>query len=220
MNSGEDVDTVDYGKRFSTVRVAIDGAADDGAGTSAGKAENVRMDVEKVKSGKGNETIRGDEDANRLIGGVGNDTLAGLDGADVLDGGDGADSLDGGSGSDDLVGGTGRDKALYADRTLPVIVTIDGNRDDGEAGELDYVRTSVEDVVGGSAGDSLSGSVSGNSLWGGLGGDSLSGQGGADKLFGEDGDDALDGGPGNDQLDGGDGTDVCTNGETTTNCAP
>ena len=93
----------------------------------------------------------------------------------------------------------GTDVADYSARTAPVTADIDGVADDGEPGETDNVRTDVEDLVGGSAGDALIGGTTANSLRGGPGDDSLDGS---------DLDDLLDGGPGADSLVGGTGTDT------------
>ncbi|NDC58817.1 MAG: hypothetical protein EBZ50_08355, partial [Alphaproteobacteria bacterium] len=51
----------------------------------------------------------GNNDANDMTGGVGNDTLTGLGGNDTLRGGLGADILSGGAGDDTLIGGAGND---------------------------------------------------------------------------------------------------------------
>ena len=60
----------------------------------------------------GDDTLRGNNNANYLYGGKGNDGLSGGDGNDVLHGGGGDDSLGGDSGDDVLHGGEGNDR-LY-----------------------------------------------------------------------------------------------------------
>ena len=50
-----------------------------------------------------------------LVGGNGDDTLAGSSYADFLDGGDGNDLLDGGSGDDSIFGGSGNDGLIGRD---------------------------------------------------------------------------------------------------------
>jgi Ca2+-binding RTX toxin-like protein len=57
----------------------------------------------------------GNELANSVTGGGGNDTLLGLAGNDTLTGGTGNDSLDGGVGADQLSGGAGNDTLLGGD---------------------------------------------------------------------------------------------------------
>ncbi|HEY4185800.1 MAG TPA: hypothetical protein VGP07_12080 [Polyangia bacterium] len=95
---------------------------------------------------------------------------------------------------------------------------------DGESGELDSIDNSVENIIGGSAADTLDAShasltthilvgMNGNdtligsnmadTLWGGLGDDTLKGGGGVDALNGGDGNDVMQGGLGNDAIDGG-----------------
>ncbi|NML15004.1 M10 family metallopeptidase [Azohydromonas caseinilytica] len=74
--------------------------------------------IENAQGGGGSDDITGNDVANRLDGGggndvvranAGNDTLLGGFGNDTLDGGSGNDSLDGGAGSDTLLGGLGND---------------------------------------------------------------------------------------------------------------
>lgn len=91
-------------------------------------------------------------------------------------------------------------------------MTIDGLANDGESGEGDDVRSSVEKVWGGSGPDTLIGSAARNALIGGAGNDTLNGGLGLDSLDGADGDDHLDGGRGEDTLIGGPGFDVLDGG--------
>ena len=76
--------------------------------------------IENARSGAGNDTLTGNDAANRLESGAGNDTLSGMGGNDVLVGGAGTDSLAGGEGGDvflfqsnaDSAVGPGRDTVL------------------------------------------------------------------------------------------------------------
>jgi serralysin len=68
--------------------------------------------------------------------------------------------------------------------------------------------TVIEDAVGGSGGDTITGNTADNTLDGGGGNDTLSGAAGADTLNGGSGNDTLSGGPGGDTLNGGGGTDT------------
>jgi serralysin len=65
----------------------------------------------------------------------------------------------------------------------------------------------VENAVGGSAGDVITGNQVANALTGNGGDDSLYGEAGNDRLFGGSGNDLMDGGSGGDTIDGGDGND-------------
>jgi len=62
---------------------------------------------------------------DRIIGGVGKDTLNGGNGDDLINGGRGADSLNGGNGNDTLIGGTG-DNIVTGGRGNDVFVLAPG----------------------------------------------------------------------------------------------
>jgi Ca2+-binding RTX toxin-like protein len=104
-----------------------------------------------------------------LNGGTGNDTLTGTSLANRFVGEAGADVFNS-LGSVDIVS--------YAERTAsqPVVVTLDGVANDGRSGEADYVKTDVEDVVGGAGADTLK-AIAGNAvvnvLNGGAGNDKI-----------------------------------------------
>ncbi|MFL5893937.1 MAG: hypothetical protein ACJ76Z_02340 [Thermoleophilaceae bacterium] len=125
-----------------------------------------------------------------ITGGSGDDSLTGGAAGDTLHGDDGDDTLDGGGLGDLLDGGSGRDTADYSRRTQPVIVTLDGRRNDGEQGEGDNV-VAIERVIGGAGDDVLVGNDDDNALYGGPGNDSLGGGGGSDVLDGGDGRDGI-----------------------------
>ena len=206
-----------------------------------------------AEGGDGTDNLTGGDGPDSLCGGPGNDTLNGgggndrLDfpcvvpqtdqtlGGDILNGGAGDDQLNGGpAGSslepDKLFGGDGTDTADYSQRVAPLTITLDDVQNDGEVGESDNVASDVENVTGGSAGDTLVGSGAPNALdgragddvvmgggaddtlAGGVGNDTLSGGDGGDTLTGADGDDALAGDDGNDSLSGGGGTDALDGG--------
>lgn len=211
MDGGPGVDTVDYsGRGNAALHVTEDGVANDG---QDGEGDNV-MNVERILAAGGNDAIVGDGSADELDGAGGDDALYGGGGADKLYGGtatsstgSGHDTLYGGPGADLLSGGDGTDAASYADRTNPVVVTIDDQANDGASGEGDNVLSDIEGVVGGSASDHLTGSPSADALTGGDGGDTLRGLGGDDALTGGPGADSIDGGTGADGIDAGPGDD-------------
>jgi Ca2+-binding RTX toxin-like protein len=169
---GAGLDTADYTARIASVTVDLDGASDDG---ETAENDNVRPDVE------------------RLLGGSGDDTLTGNNAANILEGGAGNDLLDPGRGAGDIVlGGADTDTVTYASRTAPVSADLDGLADDGEAGENDAVGTDVENLTGGSANDRLTGGPGANVLSGGSGNDVLDGGAGPDLLLGGAGTDTAD----------------------------
>ena len=67
--------------------------------------------------------------------------------------------------------------------------------------------TVIENAIGGSGNDTISGNGANNTLTGGLGADVLDGRAGNDTLLGGDGNDTLTGGTGNDLMFGGTGAD-------------
>ena len=112
-------------------------------------------------------------------------TLRGGTGNDSLTGGGGADTLEGGNGADTLRGGAGVDIATYAGRPVAVAVDLDGVADDGGSLDVsgalrDNVMTDVENLTGGSLGDTLTGSSRNNVLDGGNGPDVFNGLAGSD----------------------------------------
>ncbi len=165
----------------------------------------------------GADTLDGGADHDQLAGGTGNDRLTGGAGNDIVRGGDGDDELDYSplyalDGTDVFEGGTGYDKVGYFGRSASVSVSLDGQPNDGQAGEGDNVGTDVEEVDGGDAADVLVGSAGPNWLAGRGGDDRISGGGGNDVLYGDSGNDQIDGGDGNDTLDGGCHDDTITGG--------
>jgi Ca2+-binding RTX toxin-like protein len=123
---------------------------------------------------------------DHLTGGAANDILSGSDNTDVLDGKGGNDLLFGNKGSDTIRGGSGFDATFYQGRSTPVIVTEDGRPNDGSpsSGERDNVYPDVEKIVGGNAGDHLTGGPGPNVLIGGPGNDHLDGGGGRNRCNG------------------------------------
>ncbi|MCX7396252.1 MAG: calcium-binding protein, partial [Planctomycetales bacterium] len=159
---------------------------------------NAASVVENIVGGSGNDTLSGNSLANTLTGNAGNDRLTG---------GSGNDSLVGGSGDDTYVFGTaataeadtvaeapsgGTDTLSFSTLTTDVMLsletsivqTVHSNRSlKLNAGSV------VEDIVGGSGHDTLTGNLLANTLTGNAGNDRLTGGGGSDSLFGGSGDD-------------------------------
>lgn len=205
-------DTADYSGRFDALTISLDDIANDGAGfgTPGAELDNVRSDIETVFGGRGNDRITGRDTDTVIFGSAGRDTLIGLGGNDSLNGGDGTDVLDGGFGSDTLSGGAGNDVADYSNRTGDLVISTDGNANDGEAGELDDVQTDIELVQGGSGNDRLS--IGDGDPFTQDPNSTLKGNAGNDTLLGGDGNDSLEGGIDNDLLDGSFGEDILRGG--------
>lgn len=150
-----------------------------------------------ITATSGNLTAQGGAGRDRIIGGAGNDELDGGPGPDVLDGGPGTDTVD-------WAAATGPVVADLARPELPA----------GDVADPDRI-TGIENVKGGTHGNTLSGDERANRLQGGAGDDRIAGLAGADVLDGGGGgEDLLLGGDGNDRLDnaervsGGRGDDV------------
>jgi Ca2+-binding RTX toxin-like protein len=198
------------------------GAGDDSLGgpvrhdaDGLGGAATVATAVEE-----GDDRLDGGEGGDHLIAGPGNrlfdltGSLAVLE-QDFVDRSLESPAL---NGADTFVGGPGDDLVTYANRALPVAVSLDGLANDGSDGERDRVDADVERVFGGARADTLQADADGALLFGDLDGDRLVGgagpdiltggfDDGADVLAGAAGDDELGGGPGADELEGGRGMD-------------
>jgi len=146
----------------------------------------------------GDDVICGGEGNDTINGGEGNDEVLGQDGDDTLDGGLGNDTILGGAGDDTLLqpgaspdgddrlsGGEGNDTVDYSNRTEPVTATIGGSG--GEEGESDMILDDVENLIGGSADDTLTGNEASNRLEGGPGDDEVTGGEGDDTIAAADG---------------------------------
>ena len=156
--------------------------------------------------------VNGGSGDDQLTGGSGPDILRGVTGNDIINGGLGSDQINGQSGSEDTVD--------YSSRAADVWVWVDSfpDAEDGEVGELDTVKSDVENVLGGSGNDELRGDYvaanrligrAGNDLIYGFGGaDILEGGGGNDTIYGDADDDVIFGGLGVDALDDGSGNDT------------
>jgi Ca2+-binding RTX toxin-like protein len=147
-------------------------------------------------------------------GGPGRDSLMGGPAADFLDGGPGNDALDGGGGADTLTGGPGTDTAGFTSFSLipnhddgPISVTLDGQRNDGTAGQNALVGSDVENAAIGfttqpGSDDVLVGNGGPNVL---IGPGTVRGLGGNDTLvtndYHPDNHTTLDGGDGDDRID-------------------
>jgi Ca2+-binding RTX toxin-like protein len=121
-----------------------------------------------------------------VIGGDGNDTIVGSAAANVLTGGAGNDVLVGGAGNDVLDGGAGIDTASYATNTVAVTVNLTAGTatSAGVGGSGTDTLISIENAIGGSAADTLTGNAGANRLEGGGGADTLVASAGSDFLAG------------------------------------
>lgn len=138
--------------------------------------------IENVHGGSGSDSIWGNEVANVLRGGGGQDYLRGGDGGDLLEGGADFDDLHGNLGADTVRGGEGGDWVVG-----------------GQGADV---------LLGQEGADVVYGNLGGDYQEGGAGNDWVRGGQGDDVLLGEDGDDFIAGDRGNDTLYGGAGADL------------
>ncbi|WP_332822146.1 type I secretion C-terminal target domain-containing protein, partial [Pseudomonas sp.] len=201
-NAGFDI--VDYGDDAAGIAASL--AA--GVGLSGMALGDSYSAIEGLMGGSGNDQLAGDDQANYLAGDAGNDMLQGGAGGDVLLGGLGDDVLSGGedddvlvgdAGSDQLLGGEGVDVADYSADTAGVSVNLETGIGEGGLADGD-TYDSIEGILGGAGDDQLSGDTQANYLEGGAGDDILSGGAGDDVLIGGLGDDTMSGGEGRDSF--------------------
>ena len=86
--------------------------------------------IENARSGSGNDALTGNDAANRLESGAGNDVLIGNGGNDVLIGGIGGDTLTGGAGADSFVYQSNADSAVGLGRDVITDFTRGSDRID------------------------------------------------------------------------------------------
>ena len=193
---GNGVDTADYSQSANAVTVDLLnnlGKGGDAEGDTYTSIENI------VGTGQ-NDILTGDNNANRIDGGAGDDVLYGGAGVDTLNGGDGNDRLIGGSGNgssgDTLNGGDGFDIIDYSTSASAVTVNLLTLHGDGGDATGDSFGADIEGVAGSAFDDILTGNGLDNTLQGFAGNDILDGGSASPN--------------GGDVLDGGDGTDTVT----------
>jgi Ca2+-binding RTX toxin-like protein len=204
---GDGNDTVSYAGSFEGVKVAFaSGSYRFGlntvlvtAGFTGGDAEgDTVLDVENAIGTDYADVLYGDALNNWFEGGGGIDVLVGNEGDDVLMGGLGNDNIDGGAGSD---------TADFNDKTTSVSITLNGASGARAfvTGLAEDFLLRIENIIGGSAADSLTGDALANTLNGGTGSDTVSGGAGNDTLVvgarGVGDIDVASGGAGRDTID-------------------
>ena len=168
-------------------------------------------------SGSFDDVLTGNALANYLASGGGNDTLNGGSGNDLLDGGSGNDTLNGAGGNDSLSGGLGNDIYVFTPATvgesdyvaempdqgtdtvdfsaITTVVTYDAtitqqqNVHANRSFAAQAFAVSIENVIGGSGNDVLTGNTLANTITGGPGNDTITGADGNDSLYGGTGND-------------------------------
>lgn len=182
IDGGSGTDTADYSIYTADLSITLNtstSATVNGSGNSDDKIKN----IENFIGGSGDDSITGDSLNNSLIGNGGNDFINGGSGNDTMDGGTGNDIIDGNSGNDTI------DYSNYANNLTVALNTSNYVTVSVSGGSDDTIRN-IENFIGGSGVDSITG-------------DSL-----ANILTGNNGNDIIDGNAGADTLDGGNGSDL------------
>ncbi len=164
-------DTANYSASATSVTVDLATVGVNATGASIGN--DSLTNIENVTGGSGNDTLRGDANANRLTGNNGNDLLNGRSGNDFLFGGAGDDTLIGGAGNDALDGGTGFDTADYSSAASGITASMTAgtvsNDGDGGADTL----TGIEAITGSNFNDTITSAHNNYTFFGGTGTDTL-----------------------------------------------
>ena len=196
---GEQVDLTDQ----STIEEALNGVLSPAeialvapALSEAAQRIDDATDLGQISEAQAAALTSGNDLDNLLTGGLLGDALFGFGGNDGLNGNDGDDRLDGGAGDDHLDGGSGSDTAAYDTAAAGVTVNLGLGSASGGAGNDTLVG--IENVIGSSFADVLTGNATNNVLDAGAGADSLTGGAGNDVLTGGAGADRIDGGAGSD----------------------
>lgn len=164
---------------------------------------------QQVEAGGGPDFVKAGAGLDLVNGGTGNDRVHGESGNDILNGQEGNDTLYGGSDDDLLNGGADNDN-LLGDGGNDVL-NGDAGRDTLRGGEgADVLNGGADDdnLRGNDGDDVLNGEGDDDLLLGGIGQDVLNGGTGNDVLYGNNGNDTLNGGEGDDDLFGGSGADL------------
>jgi Ca2+-binding RTX toxin-like protein len=110
IDGGAGADTLDYSLFSAAIPVIVNLATRAATNLTTGATR-----MERVIGGLGNDSLTGTVGDNLLSGGGGNDTLIGAGGNELLLGGAGNDSLQGDAGRDVLIGGDGADTLFGGD---------------------------------------------------------------------------------------------------------
>jgi Ca2+-binding RTX toxin-like protein len=173
IDGGSGRDLADYRDAIVKVEVKLNGSSQAWVKVGGSVEDSIR-NIEGVYGGSKGDKLTGDSNINSFMGGGGKDTID---------------------------GGSKGDMSLYFDKAAKVEVTLNGSSQVSVkvGGKVEDKIKNIEHVIGGTAGDKLTGDSKGNIL---------AGDDGKDKLYGRSGKDTLDGGNGLDTLEGGSGSDI------------
>ena len=178
-DGGAGVDTIDYSALATgqSIDLTLNGSSDAVVTVTAGDDQTVR-NIENVIASGEDDQVTGDSQENTIQAMGGDDLIGASGGSDTLDGGAGLDTAD--------------YSVLTGAQRITVVLDGENQTTVQVSGSADDKIVRVENIIGTSGNDSLTGDSQDNILEGRLG------------------DDTLVGGAGNDSLDGGSGAFVDT----------
>lgn len=168
LDGGSGSDFAYYGDKSKKVEVALNGSKEVSVKVN-GVVEDKIKNIEGVVGGSAGDKLVGDKLGNYFFG---------LGGKDTIDGGKGLDMAD------------------FSDKAKKVQVTLNGSKEVTVKvnGKSEDKIKNIEGIIGGTAGDKITGDSASNWLIGNRGNDTLSGGSGKDTLVGGEGKDVLTGG--------------------------
>ena len=225
LNGNEGEDTVSYRRGPDSVVVSLeDNRGEDGFGNV-----DQLVDIEHVIGSEFDDDITGNEQANIIMAGAGDDLVSARAGSDIMFGEEGRDALFGEQGDDFLVGdeegdhldgGDGNDTASYFTATSEVIASLTlsrGTKGDARGDKFESIEnlegSHYDDLLVGDSIDNILSGLDGDDVFDSRGGDdTIHGGNGSDRLKGGEGHDTLNGDGGDDNLDGENGDDILNGG--------
>jgi Ca2+-binding RTX toxin-like protein len=168
LDGGDGSDTAIYYDKNTAIQVLLKDTGSTAVYVN-GIAEDTLVSIENIYGSMAGDILTGNGLVNILSGGGGDDVLAGGAGFDTLDGGTESDTADYGSDTGGVKISLGTTTVGYVKAT-----TLKGTA-------LDQLY-SIENLIGGSGADKLTGDYLANKLFGGAGFDELAGGAGDDVL--------------------------------------
>ncbi len=163
VDGGKGIDTITFASAAAGVHVSLRNNLATGTNISDSLTH-----IENIRGSKFADVLIGDSKNNVITPGLGNDTVNGESGDDIIVASSTAD------GADNINGGAGVDTMTYAARHGNLHISLNKKANDGAKGEHDFIHKDVENVIGGSGNDTISGDSANNVLNGGPGKNTLS----------------------------------------------
>ncbi|MCB5188831.1 hypothetical protein LG200_12545 [Methylobacillus caricis] len=189
IDGGTGTDTVEYATSHS---VYVDLRNEETRDLTNNNLKDTLANIENIIGSGGDDLLIGDQNANRIEGGAGNDTIEGIANTGTV--------------GDTLIGGTGTNTISYEHATTTGTVTVNLATGKGQVGssQEDTLSQFTHIIGSKAASNTLTGNNGNNEITGGDLADKLNGGSGNDTLIGGGGNDTLIGGNGNNKLYGGD----------------